>query len=256
MKKTNTNNFLAGALIFFMIGFGASSAYFVINDSRELRGQEPARPLTAPMPVVVQSAPLPLAPAASAAEEPLLPPDSTASDTSLPAQPSSSTESDADTLPTQLKQKAARPEGRAPTPPQSPVSGAVRNVASAFRPIPKPLPAPEVKVHSTAIATKSTVEGAAVAVPASAPASAVKHAKADTSPDAPKPVIAEPLVKTPFKPSLVTANSTKVWVKVDERKTLVFERGEAVPGFGIFKEFDGKNVKFDTGSYSLTSPTN
>lgn len=62
---------------------------------------------------------------------------------------------------------------------------------------------------------------------------------------------AESLVKKPFLPKLLMATENRVWVQVDEQKTLIFDKGETVPHFGVFQENAGKSVKFSSGSVPI-----
>lgn len=118
-------------------------------------------------------------------------------------------------------------------------------------------PAAKVQVLDQASPSASRQEAATPTAPASVPTAAPAE-KAKPQPEAektatptPKHITAEPLVKTPFKPLVVMATDAKVWVRVNEHQTQIFEKGQSVPNFGVFKESDGKSAKFESGTYPV-----
>lgn len=272
MKTKSSPNYLAAILIFNILGFGASAAFFTLNDRPPVKQSDTAPVgVKTPQRIVVEAASEPpsaqVASAQVASAPPFVPPTELKASEAIAAPLVASAVQVVKTVQSQpvrsdtLNQKTPlKSGGQSKNPQATPSSGsgasaqplnAAQAVTSAF----KPTVAAEVRVHASNETAKPPAATAAPAI-ASSVASAAKPSKHESAVDTPKPIIAEPLVKTPFKPVLVTANSSRVWVKVDERKTYVYERGEVVPGFGTFKEFDGKAVKFDSGSYNLSSTGN
>lgn len=66
-----------------------------------------------------------------------------------------------------------------------------------------------------------------------------------------RPIIASPLI--PVAPVVVLATKEKAWVRLDDRRTVIVNKGDEVPGFGRMLESDGKSVKFEKGSMPVTT---
>lgn len=66
-----------------------------------------------------------------------------------------------------------------------------------------------------------------------------------------KIIVTEPVIKEEFKPRILAANQSQVWVRVDEKTTLMYNVGEKVPGFGTFKGTNEDKVSFDSGDFKI-----
>lgn len=154
-----------------------------------------------------------------------------------------------------VKTVVRKPAQREPVPVEE---GVTEGTAKAQTPLARPatlLPLPraaKVREFDQASPSAGKTEPSAKSV-ASSDTPKAASLPVETKPSL-KQITAEPLVKTPFKPVIVMATETKVWVRVTDQQTLIFEKGQNVPSFGVFKESDGKSAKFDTGTFPV-NPT-
>ena len=66
-----------------------------------------------------------------------------------------------------------------------------------------------------------------------------------------KVITTEPVIKEEFKPRILAVNQSQVWVRVDEKTTLMYNIGDKVPGFGVFKGTLEDKASFDSGTYKI-----
>lgn len=149
-------------------------------------------------------------------------------------------------------------------------------------PTPKPSPAPatppaKAKVEPPRDAIKKSAQvkevtkqpAVAVAAPAAPPVQAKKPGAIETkAPVAPelaekpaiqkepievalKPVTARPVVAP--KPRVLMATKEKAWVRIDDLRTVIVKKGDSLPELGKVLELDDKAVKFEKGTFPVTS---
>lgn len=66
-----------------------------------------------------------------------------------------------------------------------------------------------------------------------------------------KPVTARPLVAP--KPRVLMATKEKAWVRIDDLRTVIVKKGDSLPELGRVLELDDKAVKFEKGTFPVTS---
>lgn len=236
----------------------------IITEASADKEPSPAPVALPPAPVHVERAP---APSAKPSSRPASAPAPTPAPVASPAAVKAPSPARAEPPAKQTAAKAPAPEPKAPAREPAEDKSAARNsITDSIKPTARPAtmlpstPAAKVQVLDQASPSASRQEAATPTAPASVPAAAPAE-KAKPQPEAektatptPKHITAEPLVKTPFKPLIVMATDAKVWVRVNEHQTQIFEKGQSVPNFGVFKESDGKSAKFESGTYPV-NPT-
>lgn len=71
------------------------------------------------------------------------------------------------------------------------------------------------------------------------------------SPEPVKPVYAAPLTATMVKPVVVLATQDRAWVRLTDQKTVIVNKGQALPELGVYRGTDGKAAKFDSGAMPI-----
>jgi len=140
-------------------------------------------------------------------------------------------------------------EPQLPVPRAIPVPRTIAVPQEIALPPMKGLPKLDVPTAERPAASEEIVESRPDAKPDAKPES---KTVAKPTVEAAKPVVksmhAAPLVPTTSKPTLVMANGDKAWVKLDEQRTVIITKGQAVPGLGTFHGADKSGAKFDSGT--------
>jgi hypothetical protein len=151
-----------------------------------------------------------------------------------------------------------------PVPVSKPAPAAVAKPAPvvASKPVPVSKPAPAAVAKAAPVKAgpnaggKESLQVPSVAVTqppesqSSAPSGPQKVYTSQT-PTPVKAVTAAPLV--PPKVVVLLATKDKAWVKIDDHRTVIVQKGEELPGFGKLLETGARSVKFEKGSVPVTS---
>lgn len=109
-----------------------------------------------------------------------------------------------------------------------------------------PLPAPAV-VKAKSPPSVNQVESALPPLPVATP-KPLEY----VSPPA-KAVAAAPLAQPPV---VVAATNAMAWVKINDKRTITVKKGQELSGYGAYQGLDGKSAKFDSKTFSISTPTN
>lgn len=100
--------------------------------------------------------------------------------------------------------------------------------------IPAGLP-PQIAIPAPTYSNKPLVEEASSHKPNPASFEPIVKKEREDQPTSPTELKAEPY----FTPTIVTANARQIWVKTALQKTSIFNKGDFVPGFGVFSGVSG-----------------
>lgn len=151
-----------------------------------------------------------------------------------------------------------------PVPKPAPKSAPKPAPKPASKPAPKPASKPAEPVKASHAPAPSAVLPPPVARPAPGPASSVPPkppvavASPPPTPHPPAPSVGMAGVRAttamalvPPKPVVVLATVDKAWVRLDERRTVIVSKGEALPGLGKLLETSGTTVKFENATLPI-----